>query len=711
MNNFKLRCIFTAAILFLMAPCIQHISIAGDSLLMKEELDFANTVGVGDYAYEINKVYAEEYGLLKNELGDRKETWRPAGTSAEHKYAKVLKAEMKKIGLEKVAMEPFKVHAWNYGGAWVKLNGNKMLACGYPGLEGTTSLSPAIAPGGVLTGEMVYVGMGTKADYERVGDVTGKIVLVDVSENEMYWLQWPHYEAFLHGAAGIICNWLEYQPTSGAVVTHDSECVPDIVPTVNVSKDDFENLKAAAGTTEVSMYCDSPIDYNGKSYNVVGYIPGKIKNKYIIVADHYDKHWYGASDDGAGVARLMGIAKGLLDSKYKPVHTLIFVAHGAEEYGWTDTEYDWAIGAWYQINKIHPEWVGKTLLYCNLEAGGTKGAKSVRASGSPGTFGFSQSLLPLFDEYFTKNDPFKVYYTPSSASYNLPSTWADQFPYGSAGMEIMNIGSSKAPYWPTDYHTQYDTMEYISGESLAMSIIANGIAVIRMDRSSFIPYELTHWGSGIEDSLDDWAIGEVGLDTNKVRGDVELFKEEANKVWNLINQKGHSKKSKNVNKILLKTAKDLNRNLITVGGYVQPMYPFEHYQNDAYPIKWAIDALNGGDVDYAIEVLTWIYGMWEGRHVSRETYQKMDLDRRDESISELFWAGDGRLASYIDVYDEWASLVKKQESGDTDYSSELASLQLKYDNVVANLDASLNNVSKIMKKAASQLKSARKKLQ
>ncbi|NIQ75408.1 MAG: hypothetical protein GWN80_07820, partial [Gammaproteobacteria bacterium] len=91
------------------------------------------------------------------------------------------------------------------------------LAAGHSGVPGTTK-SPYADRDGSITAEIVYVGLGTKDDY--VGkDVEGKLVLVDVSEEDMYWLQYPHYEAELHGAIGMVVQWIEYQLIEDSVVT------------------------------------------------------------------------------------------------------------------------------------------------------------------------------------------------------------------------------------------------------------------------------------------------------------------------------------------------------------------------------------------------------------------------------------------------------------------------------------------------------------
>jgi hypothetical protein len=368
--------------------------------LTAEEYAFADAVGGGAYALDINETMAYTMGSFVLPLPGRPdaEVFRTCGSAAKHEGADFLAAEMGNIGLQDVVKEPFPVHAYETRGALVQIvsptASEEMLATGHTGIDGTGS--------GGITAEVVYVGLGRKVDYEGK-DVTGKIVLVDVSENEMYWLQFPHMEARVQGAIGVIAQWVEYMTIEDSVVTHDAETEMSI-PAVTVSKKNFARIVELTETSSepvvVTMIDNSEQMLSGTSYNVLGYIPGTTRpDELVVIADHYDTHWYGASDDGSGVARLMGLAKAFVDSGYEPSRTLVFVATGCEEFGWTNTEYDWAIGAYNLIHDAHPDWAGRTVAYFNLEGAGTRGATSVAAAGTPGTGSFRKRMLRLFDEY------------------------------------------------------------------------------------------------------------------------------------------------------------------------------------------------------------------------------------------------------------------------------------------------------------------------
>jgi hypothetical protein len=386
------------------------------------------------------------------------------------------------------------------------------------------------------------------------------------------------------------------------------------------------------------------------------------------------------------------MAKAFVDSGYQPSRTLVFFANGAEEYGWSDTEFDWCIGAWSAINTQHPEWVGKALAYFNCEGGGTIGATSVSAEGTPETQDFRRELLPLFDEWFSKNAPWSAYYYPSSEwTSSFPSTWNDQFSFASAGVPNIAVDSWRSDYAGYDYHTQKDDMYGLSAESLAMSIIANGIAAIELDRSILIPYSFENRANDMKQYIEKELLTEAGINYREIISRIDRFQRVAAQVTELVESTKNPENAPSVNSLLLQTADVLLSDLTTVAGYTQSFYPHQHYQDDSWFLREGIWALEEGNIDSALMWLSWTYNMWTGRFVSRETYQAMYIDRWNPDRDDLFWA-TGRLAKVLEIYDEYESLVQKKNAGITDYSDEIATLWVKYDSVADNLKASLNDM-------------------
>ncbi|MBU0623591.1 MAG: M28 family peptidase [Candidatus Thermoplasmatota archaeon] len=662
----------------------------GTQVLSEDELAFAKAVGVGEYAYGIDEVYSYEYGEFEMKLG---EAWRGAGSAPAHEYAQYLEDEMTRIGLKNVEQEGFPVHAYNYGGASVQVVepelGAVWLGAGHAGLPGTP-------PEGIAA-EIVYVGLGTRFDYPADG-VEGKLVLIEVSEEEMYWLQYPLFEAELHGAVGAVVTWIEYQDVEDSVVTHDSESRTTI-PAVDISHKNAAYLKELIMNSDepvaVKIWCDAEIDYEGAGYNVYGYIPGTVHpDEYIVIGDHYDKWWYGASDDGSGVARLLGLAKAMVDSGYKPDRTIVFVATDAEEYGWTDTEFDWALGAWWSIFVQHPGWAGKVRGYFNLEGGGDKGATSVYAWGTPETQMFRKSLLKRIDSWFVNNEPWSSYYSRSvEQTEKFYTTWADGFSWGAAGVSVMEFGSWRSlEYSGSSYHTQMDTMEWISAESLAMSIISNGIGVIELDRAVIVPYSFQKRVDDIKKNLNYDQLRLSGIDTKALDAALKELYMVGGDLWSMIRSTQYSVNADEVNQLLLNAQKQLQSEMQWVGGYIEPMYPQEHYEDDAWFLREGIYSLEDGNIDRALMWLSWVYGMYTGRWVSWDNYKYLQVDRWNIDDFKQFW-GRNRTAQIIDIWHEYDSLLQKKAAGDWDFDAEINSLWEKYDMVVMDLQNAVDKMT------------------
>lgn len=70
-----------------------------------------------------------------------------------------------------------------------------------------------------------------------------------------------------------------------------------------------------------------------ESYNVIGEIPGVINSEIVVIGGHYDAWWcQGSSDNAAGPAITLAIAKYLMDNDITPKYRLRFVAFAGEEY-------------------------------------------------------------------------------------------------------------------------------------------------------------------------------------------------------------------------------------------------------------------------------------------------------------------------------------------------------------------------------------------
>ena len=423
-----LRTLPLAALIALVMVLATSCSQTSD-LSMQEDVDKMLEV-TGEATDEAEDVaYKLAYDM---ELADDSTGFRTAGSDAEHRAADYLVEEFEKIGLEDVTKDAVTVDKWQFNEAYMnidytdkdsesqELNIDDMVSYA---AQGTVQLG-----GDYSNLEIVDLGMGTEAEYqeyyEKSGntDMSGKIALVGVDQWNEVWIDGPYMEAATQNAAAIVSYSMGgYAQYDDDTINIQDICAPDMkMPCTSISKNDAERIqKMLKNGTDITaeLYVDNEVgSQNGTSYNVTGTIKGtENTGQRIIVAGHYDKYFYGFEDDCTAVGLVTGIAKALIDSGYQPANDIVFIAHGAEEWGRFDTSTDWAIGSWEMITTAHPEWQGSTLALINFEMPSVDSFNDVgvmRTSYELGEIGntlFSSGLINQVDSYYAdgvevKND-------------------------------------------------------------------------------------------------------------------------------------------------------------------------------------------------------------------------------------------------------------------------------------------------------------------
>jgi hypothetical protein len=235
-------------------------------------------------------------------------------------------------------------------------------------------------------------------------------------------------------------------------------------------------------------------------------------------------------------------------------------------------------------------------------------------------------------------------------------------------------------------------MEWISAESLAMSIISNGIAAIELDRAVVAPFSFQKRVDDIQKNLNYDQLMLSGIDTSALDAALTELYMLGDDVWSEIKSGVDPDVADEVDALLLAAQKKLQSEMQTVGGYIEPMYPQEHYEDDAWFMREGIYSLEDGNIDRALMWLSWVYGMYTGRWVSYENYEYMQLDRWNLDNFNQFW-GRGRTAQIIDIWGEYDSLLQKEAAGDWDFGAEIDSLWEKYWMVVEDLQDSVDKMT------------------
>lgn len=107
-------------------------------------------------------------------------------------------------------------------------------------------------------------------------------------------------------------------------------------------KERFATLGMSSQYPEFTQFFDFQNSREGKLYenaaNIVGFIPGSITDKLIVVMAHYDhlgrqgeNIFFGADDNASGTAAVLAFASYF--SENRPSHSMLFVALDAEEMG------------------------------------------------------------------------------------------------------------------------------------------------------------------------------------------------------------------------------------------------------------------------------------------------------------------------------------------------------------------------------------------
>ena len=202
-----------------------------------------------------------------------------------------------------------------------------------------------------ITAPLVDVGYGRYEDFEKAGDISGKIVLLHRAD-PMFYGGPSLAEAKERGAVGAL---MDYPLTDPEILKTDE--IAEFIPTLYIRQIEWNQLAAdlAAGKKlEVKLVVDNEVGDFPLAHNVVGQITGSVyPDEYVYLACHFD-HWMtSAADDGAGVGSMFAIAKAVKEMQaegWQPQRTLVFIAFDSEELGGPpDTWYDWCLGSFSHI--------------------------------------------------------------------------------------------------------------------------------------------------------------------------------------------------------------------------------------------------------------------------------------------------------------------------------------------------------------------------
>lgn len=680
----KLLC---AALLLPLAACApDQAMISGEGAqadLVNAYLDAVDE----RYAYEIAETLAYDPEYLSNSLG-----FRTAGSDAEHAAAGYIAQQMEAIGLE-VEKVPVTVDRWQFNDASLTLAGTDIDIM--PASYATNGTD-----GDGISAPIVDVGDGTAAAYEGK-DVEGKIVLAGVDQWNEAWIDQYMHEADLHGAAAIVTyDTGGYATYSDEMINMQDVCADDVMPCVSISASQYRQLAEAieAGNDMATLIVDNEMqEEQGTSYNVVGRLKGRSDEQQIIVSGHYDVYFNGFQDDSCAVGLVLAMAKGMVDSGYQPENDILFIAHGAEEWGSSGTQFDWTTGAWEMINTAHPEWAGKTIAMINFEL--------------PAFYdGMSQGQISCVPEFaaLTKSfvedsgllaEPVDAVYPDGISSESVDTnTMEDGVSYRASGVPyFVNIPGTQEGedgWIQQRYHTAADDKDTYSAAVMQTNLNTFGALAIYLDQTPALKLDLRAACDDLQEALDTTLAEDAAqpylATLEELRSAVQTHQETidaVNREYQDALAEGADQQTldeiraqgRALNSKTLEAFRFVQDHFIGILSTSDIVIKHEAYQDNVELIEDVIDALDQGTLSNeegngALDLAWMINGGTEYGYysfsVETNTISKSFL-LEESNPDDLFW-GTGKGAVLADTYPATVSLLEKAESGDSDFSEEIA---------------------------------------
>ncbi len=664
-----------------------------------------------DVSGEVDVAYLRHVTERVAGFGDTTSGWRPGGSPADERAVKWIAREMRRVGLVGVRQLKVPIDRWVFKGATVAVDGGPTFpASSWGGVPGT-------APEGIHA-EVIDLGLGRQVEYDNLNvDVAGKIVLVNWAFGD-WWVNRHGHQATLEGAAGVIfytgttADGAFFNKRDDSLFAFDGTYDDDWVPFVFVTRDAANDLLAriAAGQTFVTLTSNVELtraEDGGFGHNVIGSIPGSdLADELIIFTGHHDAWFFGAADDATAIAAMLGIARAVRDSGYRPRRTLVFLASTSEEYGYTDAYYEWLIGAWYAVTQQRREWQRRGVLTLDFELLGT---------GDPG----ERLLIRTHSELFGLADD-KLNADPARTPFGTAiqnTVWAnaDHFTLTAAGIPGLYFNTLGINYLTMDYHTDHDTVDRINFPYLKNNIEVINDIWITFDRSE-IPM-LDFVAKAIEaESRIAFIVDGVGIRAlpgvesaaqDRLEKAVQAFRQAAEALDDHIAD-ASTPAATRIAAQMRQAERILLQELVALDVFDQYIMPHQQLQRDATRMQLAIDSLRAGDPITALDLVRRTSLTNAGRHFAYATYVA-ELARHAPDFDRLQWGAQAHLQPYVDVWQEYHSILGKTDAGltdPTDYAAEIASLQGKLAPVYERLNSTLASMTDSFSRATVHLRRA-----
>lgn len=416
--------------------------------------------------FDQDRAYADESALC--DIGPR-----VPGTDADLKGAEYVEGAFTKAGLSGVRIEEHTLTTFKVNSASLMLMVAQLRNPTYKSYAHITDFvlyQYSASTNGDLRLEIADVGNGTEEAFAGQ-DVTGKAVLTTLQCLP---------RAAEHGARAVIVQnlrlaaELDYPPYSGGLYGGDAngdsipypDAYPDaVVPTCAVSKSVGDEIRAAIqnarhiplvgkGTVYVQLNFDTTIQ-KGSIYNVMGDVKGAGSKDMIYIVAHRDCTYInpGAVDNAAGVATIIELARQL--ARRQVDGTIRIIATDAEETG--------LLGATEYVKAHESEVRDHGLLCINFDMNDVNLERVKVLNIESSNANHTKALKDLRELMFQKHPDLQKRYI---VNITRGGGGADGGPFMKRGTDGCLAMGEWGSSW--EYHTQWDTIDYVNKESWAV---------------------------------------------------------------------------------------------------------------------------------------------------------------------------------------------------------------------------------------------------
>lgn len=604
------------------------------------------------------------------DMGDNPDVGnRSSGSAAERQAAEFIEKTMKEIGLQNVTVDSFTADTWSFNRGRVY----------YTDAQGQQQ---HLVLGGFATQlqadmqqvSLVYAGRGTAQDYEGL-DVKGKVVLIDINQAEDWWIGVPAYEAYTRGALCLlVCNVDGYAYYDKDTIGSQDICGPEYAAAFSLSQNSAEILKQLiqenGGEASVTLDVESIVKRDGFSQNVWGEIPGKT-DEVIYYFAHYDGYYHSYFDDASGVGTILSIARNMIQEGYVPDKTIRFIAHGAEEWGKCDTEYDWARGAYAEVTELHPEWVEKSFAILNIDGmNPVKGHTAFTLAAAYELKDFAEPVaMPLYAD------------GAYGFSVKAPTTcWTEDFGYMRAGVPSI-VASSEDPdtvYRGPAYHSSMDNVALgVDETAWARNIQLFTTLGKALDQLSARPVNFETRFAAMAESYEGKAdlasLSAAAQNLKKLTDQLNADYAQALQTGDTQQIQALREQGMALNKKTQPILRDAVAATTAFDWEDNTVFPYTVNETNIAALKGAIQALEQGDAALALdEYLYQVDYNWYAYDFSQQTYTYL-LDKMYNK-AEGTW-GEGMIrCPGEDLWTVIHSLKEKLAGGQQDFADEISAL-------------------------------------